>query len=183
MWSPSESYEESVSHGVRKFVISSIFHLPHISYIRICTCIQCFQIFGKNSWRKKRSKAIRVTGRGGRRVVRRRGSHGFSKQSAHRRRQGCQPYAPAALYPSIYIYIYTQSFIMTFFSVAFQIVTLIRIEHGFRWIRLSSCYDWTHVLAWPLFKEERKWADQLLLLPLFPPLPLLLLLSFVRLHN
>jgi hypothetical protein len=32
-------------------------------------------------------------------VVRRRGSHIFSRQSAHTWRQGCQPYAPAALYP------------------------------------------------------------------------------------
>jgi hypothetical protein len=32
-------------------------------------------------------------------VVRRRGSNIFSKQSAHRWRWGCQPYAPAALYP------------------------------------------------------------------------------------
>jgi hypothetical protein len=33
------------------------------------------------------------------RVVRRRGPNIFSRQSAHRRRWGCQPYAPAALYP------------------------------------------------------------------------------------
>jgi hypothetical protein len=34
------------------------------------------------------------------RFVRRRGSHIFSRQSAYRWRWGCQPYAPAALYPS-----------------------------------------------------------------------------------
>jgi hypothetical protein len=33
------------------------------------------------------------------RFVRRRGSHIFSRQSAHRWRWGCQPYAPDALYP------------------------------------------------------------------------------------
>jgi hypothetical protein len=33
------------------------------------------------------------------RVVRRRGSHIFSRQSAHRWRQDCQPYVPASLYP------------------------------------------------------------------------------------
>jgi hypothetical protein len=33
------------------------------------------------------------------RVVRRRGSHIFSRQLAHRWRWGCQPYALAALYP------------------------------------------------------------------------------------
>jgi hypothetical protein len=33
------------------------------------------------------------------RVVRRRGSHFFSRQSSHRWRWGYQPYAPAALYP------------------------------------------------------------------------------------
>jgi hypothetical protein len=33
------------------------------------------------------------------RVVRRRGSDIFSRQSAHRWQWGCQPYAPAALYP------------------------------------------------------------------------------------
>jgi hypothetical protein len=32
-------------------------------------------------------------------VTGRRGSHIFSRQSAHRWRLGCQPYAPAALYP------------------------------------------------------------------------------------
>jgi hypothetical protein len=34
------------------------------------------------------------------RVVRRRGSHILSRQSFHRWRWGCQPYRPAALYPS-----------------------------------------------------------------------------------
>jgi hypothetical protein len=34
------------------------------------------------------------------RVLWRRGSHIFSRQSAHRWRWGCQPYAPTALYPS-----------------------------------------------------------------------------------
>jgi hypothetical protein len=33
------------------------------------------------------------------RVVTRRGSHIFSRQSAHRWRWSCQPYAPTALYP------------------------------------------------------------------------------------
>jgi hypothetical protein len=45
------------------------------------------------------AKAIPVTGRGGHRVVRRRGSHILSRQSAHRWRWGCQPHAPATLYP------------------------------------------------------------------------------------
>jgi hypothetical protein len=46
-------------------------------------------------------KALPVTDRAAHRVVRRRGST-FSRQSAHRWRWGCQPYAPAALYPQEY---------------------------------------------------------------------------------
>jgi hypothetical protein len=41
-------------------------------------------------------KAIPVTGRGGQQG---RETLRLSRQSAHRRRWGCQPYAPAALYP------------------------------------------------------------------------------------
>jgi hypothetical protein len=46
-----------------------------------------------------KGKAIPVTGHEAHRVVKRRGSHIFSRQLAHRQRLGCQPYALAALYP------------------------------------------------------------------------------------
>jgi hypothetical protein len=44
-------------------------------------------------------KGKTIYGHRGHRVARRRGSHIFSRQSAHRWRRVFQPYAPAALYP------------------------------------------------------------------------------------
>jgi hypothetical protein len=45
----------------------------------------------------KIGRAIPLTGHEGPQGCERRGSHIFSRQSAHRWRYGCQPYAPAAL--------------------------------------------------------------------------------------
>jgi hypothetical protein len=48
---------------------------------------------------QKMGKAIRVTGRGGRRVVRRRGYHIFLTIGSQMAVRLSQPYTPAALYP------------------------------------------------------------------------------------
>jgi hypothetical protein len=111
----SESSGTDFGAGILKFcanIINVVHHInfifgrsEHYDYFENVHIHISFEIFkflttSRSSFLGEGEKGISVpiTGREGPKGCESRGSHIFSRQSAHRWRQGCQSYAPAAFY-------------------------------------------------------------------------------------